>query len=96
MPRSRASKTKDSSANLGFEAKLWLAGGTSYFSLTPFDFHPRLAPHGMAGFVLAGFWFWLKSKAARMFKRLGNRRPVSFRGLRGESCHSLDDDKCFT
>jgi hypothetical protein len=50
--RARSSKSSNSTANLGFEAKLWLAADTFPFSLSPFDFLSRLAPHGMAGFVL--------------------------------------------
>jgi hypothetical protein len=37
-----------------------------------------LAPHGMAGFVLVRFWFWVKSRAARALKSLDNSTPVSF------------------
>ncbi len=42
----------------------------------------RLAPHGMAGFGLVRFWFLVKLKAARVFKRSSNRTPVSVRERR--------------
>jgi hypothetical protein len=42
----------------------------------------HLAPHGMAGFVLVRFWFWLKLNAPRASKRLDNRTAVSFRERR--------------
>ncbi len=41
-----------------------------------------LAPHGMAGFVLVRFWFWLKSRAAAAIKVLDNSTSVSFRESR--------------
>jgi hypothetical protein len=40
------------------------------------------APHGMAGFVLGRFWFFVKSKAACVFKTLDNPNPGSFRKRR--------------
>ncbi len=45
----------------------------------------HLAPHGMAGFVLVRFWFWSKSKAARVLKSSDNSTPVSFRERRRET-----------
>ncbi len=39
----------------------------------------HLAPHGMAGFVLVRFWFWVKLKAARVFKSSDKAMPVIFR-----------------
>ncbi len=42
----------------------------------------HLAPHGMAGFVLVRFWFWLKSRAAAAIKVLDNSTSVSFRESR--------------
>ncbi len=74
MPRVSSSAKKDSTANLGFESRhrgIWLAAdearpnldaATFYFRLSPFHFLDvhHLAPHGMAGFVLVRFWFWLK------------------------------------
>jgi len=54
MARTRSNNSKDSTANLGFEAKLWLASDNFYFRLSTFKFliTPHLAPHDMAGFVL--------------------------------------------
>jgi hypothetical protein len=37
----------------------------------------RLAPHGMAGFVLVHFWFLVKSEAARAIRFLGIRRRIA-------------------
>ena len=45
----------------------------------------RLAPHGMAGFVLVRFWFWLQSRAARTSKHADNSTPDSFRECRRET-----------
>ena len=45
----------------------------------------HLAPHGMAGFVLVRFWFWLKSKAARVINVLDNLTPDSIRERRRET-----------
>ncbi len=42
----------------------------------------HLAPHGMAGFVLVRFWFWVKLKAARVFKSSDKATPDSFRERR--------------
>jgi hypothetical protein len=51
-PRSKNSRN-NSTANLGFEAKLRFTAN-SYFVLSPLDFWIcHLAPHCMAGFVLA-------------------------------------------
>jgi len=46
---------------------------------------PRLAPHGIAGFVLVRFWFWVKSKATRALNVLGNPTANSFRERRRET-----------
>jgi hypothetical protein len=48
----------------------------------------HLAAHGMAGFVLVRFWFWVKSKAARALKVLGNPTPHS---LQERRCETLDE-----
>ena len=45
----------------------------------------HLAPHGMAGFVLVRFWFWVKLKAARVIEDSDNSAPVSFRERRRET-----------
>ena len=46
---------------------------------------PRLAPHGMAGFVLVRFFFWVKMRAARVVKSLDNPTSVSCRERRRET-----------
>ncbi len=65
----RSSKSNNSTANLGFEAKLWRAADTFDFSLSPFDFLVCLPPHGMAGFVLARFYVWVKHGCHRTKSR---------------------------
>ncbi len=42
----------------------------------------HLAPHGMAGFILVRFFFWVKMRAARVIKSLDNPTSVSFRERR--------------
>ncbi|MDQ3198959.1 MAG: SAM-dependent methyltransferase, partial [Verrucomicrobiota bacterium] len=42
----------------------------------------HLAPHGMAGFVLVRFWFWLKSRAARVIKGSDKATSESIRERR--------------
>jgi hypothetical protein len=58
---------------------------TFYFRISTFYFRNaihHLAPYGMAGFVLVRFCFWVKLKAARVFKSLDNSTPASFRERR--------------
>jgi type I restriction enzyme M protein len=55
--------------------------GNANFAWVQYFIH-HLAPHGMASFGLARFLFLVKLKAARVFKRSGNRTPNSFRERR--------------
>ncbi len=58
--------------------------GSANFAWVQHFIH-HLAPHGMAGFVLVRFWFWLKLRAAGVFRGLDNSKPVSFRKRRRET-----------
>ncbi len=51
--------------------------GTNFAWVQHFIHH--LAPHGMAGFVLVRFWFWLKFRAAGAIKFSDKATPDSFR-----------------
>ncbi len=56
MARPNSKATNGSAANLGFEAKLWLAADKLRNKMDAAEykhFIHHLAPHGMAGFVLA-------------------------------------------
>jgi len=52
-PKAKPASAKDSSANLGIEARLWTTADKLRNTMAAAEPIHHLAPHGMAGFVLA-------------------------------------------